>query len=91
MADDGTLIATEISRVDDDDLDDLFEVEGDVTAVTEQSVTVNGIMFILTDDTRFDDDLDGGAGLTTGIRVEIKYRIGSNGDLEVVHIDREDS
>ena len=53
MADDGTLIATEISRVDD-------------------------------------DDLDGGTGLTTGIRVEIKYRIGSNGDLEVVHVDGED-
>ena len=88
ITEEGEAVATRIERRDEDELDDLFEIEGFITAVTENSITVNGITFALTGDTEIGDDLDA-EGLSIGSRVEIHYRIAEGGGLEATRVEKD--
>lgn len=94
---DGTHLAlkVEAEREDEDDRDaDALEVEGTLTAVTADSIAVDGVVFALTDTTRIVGD-DGvrltAADLTTGLEVEVRGLRQADGSAVALLIKVEDA
>ncbi len=89
---DGSLVATEIER-DDDDGDNDLEIEGLITALSPDSLTVGGTTFRLTAATVYvgDDDQPATYGdLAVGVRVEVHGVYGADGALTATRVELED-
>ncbi|WP_292016706.1 DUF5666 domain-containing protein [Marinobacter sp. HL-58] len=79
-SDGGYLEAIKIEREDDDD--DQFEMEGRVTAVTSDSVTVLGLTLL-----QGDEDI---SEIRVGNQVEVEYFLNSGGDYVIEEIEQDD-
>lgn len=74
---------------DGDGSDDDIEAEGPIQALGSSSLTVEGRTFFVTNNTEYDDGLDGFYDLRIGMYVEVEgyYR---NGRLYAEEIERDD-
>jgi hypothetical protein len=70
------------------DDDSEVEVKGEVTEVTSDSVTVNGVTYLLNENTRYEHDTV--ADLTVGALVEVEGYPNNNGDLVADEVEFED-
>jgi hypothetical protein len=71
----------------DYDSDSEVEVRGDVTEVTSDSVTVNGVTYLLGESTRYEHGT--ADALMVGALVEVEGYINSNGDLVAKKVEFE--
>lgn len=88
---DGRLVATEIELDDEDDGD--LEVEGLITALSPEALTVAGTTFALTATTTYVGD-DGQPAsfddLAVGVRVEVHGQYGADGSLTATRVELDD-
>lgn len=91
MQSDGTLLATRI-RLEDPERDEV-EFTGTIDALTETSVSVNGVLFLVTSDTDVLDNDDvqiAFSVLEVGMVVEIRGDVGAGNVLTATKINIED-
>lgn len=89
----GHMVAYKVELEDDGskgyhDDDSEVEVKGEVTEVSSESVTVNGITFLLDENTRYEHGT--ADNLTVGALVEVEGYPNTNGDLVADEVEFED-
>lgn len=87
----GSLLATKIEIEDFDD--DELELRGAIEALSDASLTVLGVEFLVDDQTRFEDDDNlpiTFADLAVGDIVEVHARFGANGERIATRVEIED-
>ena len=83
---DGSILATEIKLLSVEEDDDYEEMEayGTLESMTDDSLVVDGVTYLITPETEFDDEVE------TGDYVKVKYYENQDGDLILLEIDQED-